>query len=558
MSQSQSAATAPLVEIENIDIRLPEGGERELAVRNATLSIARGEVLCVVGESGSGKSVLASAIAGLLPGNGLRVERGNLRFAGEDVLSLNETALRRLRGARIGYIFQEPMTALNPLLTIGRQIAEALTAHGHPAPPERIAELLAAMRLPDPGTLGRRYPHELSGGQRQRVAIAIAMACGPDLLIADEPTTALDVTTQAEILRLILDLRARHGLAVLFITHDFGVVQDIADRIVVMQAGEIVEQGNAEQLLAAPAHPYTQRLLAAVPKLEARRPPLPSGLPPVLELEGIDKTHFSRRRFLGPARPATQALRSVDLTLRVGETVALVGESGSGKSTLGQVITGLVERDAGTFRLSGEAIGRARELFTRERRPAVQMVFQDPQSSLNPRHSIRRILTEPVLQAGLSREEAESRMAELLLRVGLDPSSADRKPHAFSGGQRQRIGLARALMPKPRLLVADEPVSALDVSVQAQVLDLLAELQRDLGLAMVFITHDLRVAARVADRIAVMQHGLIVEEAATADLLLAPQSVYARALVAAVPGRNREMESAANNASRILEEMPHD
>ncbi|MQB45887.1 ABC transporter ATP-binding protein [Rhizobium sp. ICMP 5592] len=558
MSQSRSAATAPLVEIENIDIRLPEGGERELAVHDATLSIARSEVLCIVGESGSGKSVLASAIAGLLPGNGLQVDRGNLRFAGKDMLSLNETALRRLRGARIGYIFQEPMTALNPLLTIGRQIAEALEAHGHPAPPERIEELLAAMQLPDPGMLRRRYPHELSGGQRQRVAIAIAMACGPDLLIADEPTTALDVTTQAEILRLILDLRARRGLAVLFITHDFAVVRDIADRIVVMQSGKIVEQGNAEELLGAPSHPYTRRLLAAVPKLEARRSPFASDLPVVLELEGIHKTHFARRRLLGPARPATLALRGVDLTLRIGETVALLGESGSGKSTLGQVITGLVERDAGTFRLSGEAIGRARDLFTRERRPAVQMVFQDPQSSLNPRHSIRRILTEAVLQAGLSKEEAETRMAELLVRVGLDPSSADRKPHAFSGGQRQRIGLARALMPRPQLLVADEPVSALDVSVQAQVLDLLAELQRDLGLAMLFITHDLRVAARVADRIAVMQHGIIVEEAATTDLLLTPHSTYARALIAAVPGRNGETEPVANSSLRILEETPHD
>lgn len=414
------------------------------------------------------------------------------------------------------------------------------------------------MQLPEPETIGRRYPHELSGGQRQRVAIAIAVACGPDLLIADEPTTALDVTTQAEILRLILDLRARTGLAVLFITHDFGVVRDIADHIVVMQKGEVVEQGDAAKVLRTPTHPYTRRLLAAVPALESHRSTLPSDLPVVLELEGITKTHFVRRRLLGSTRPATQALRGVDLTLRAGETVALVGESGSGKSTLGQIIAGLVERDAGIFRLSGETIGRSRDLFTRERRPAVQMVFQDPRSSLNPRHSIRRILTEPLRQASVSKAEADRRMEELLFRVGLDPSSADRKPHAFSGGQRQRIGLARALMLGPRLLVADEPVSALDVSIQAQVLDLLAELQRGLGLAMLFITHDLRVAARVADRIAVMHQGLIVEQAPTADLLLAPQSAYARVLIAAIPGRTVDPVPAANNPDFILEEIRHD
>lgn len=531
---------SPLVSIDGLDVALPAGSDRPLAVSGASISIGRGEVVCIVGESGSGKSVLASAIAGLLPGDALRVTNGRLHFDGQDVLALNEAQLRKLRGARIGYIFQEPMTALNPLLTVGRQVAEALEAHGHPAPSETISELLAAMQLPEPQTIGRRYPHELSGGQRQRVAIAIAMACGPDLLIADEPTTALDVTTQAEILKLILDLRARHGLAVLFITHDFGVVREIADRVVVMQNGEIVEDGDAARLLNAPQDPYTRRLLDAVPRLDAAKRP-PAGFRPVLlKLDGIRKTHAARRRLFGTAGRSVAALNGVDLVLREGETLALVGESGSGKSTLGQVIVGLLERDAGRFELSGNEIGQARDLFTPARRSTVQMVFQDPQSSLNPRHSIRRILTEPVLQAGIGNAAAEARMAELLARVGLDASAADRKPHAFSGGQRQRIGLARALMQQPKLLIADEPVSALDVSVQAQVLDLLAELQRDLGLAMVFITHDLRVAAKVANRIAVMQHGMIIEEGATADLLHRPRSTYARALLAAIPGRAHE------------------
>ena len=528
----------PLVQIKGLDIALPTGADRELAVIDATLTLERGEILCVVGESGSGKSVLASAIAGLLPGEVLRVVRGNLHFDGQDVLRTNEAGLRRLRGARIGYIFQEPMTALNPLLTIGHQLAEALQAHGHPAPPAKIAALLASMKLPEPATLGKRYPHELSGGQRQRIAIAMAMACKPDLLIADEPTTALDVTTQAEILRLILELRAQYGLAVMFITHDFGVVREIADCVIVMQHGRIVEEGPASLLLSAPCHEYTQRLLASVPRPEASRPvPAPDN-PIVLQLKGGEKTHAGRRRLWGEPRKATHALRGIDLTLREGETVALVGESGSGKSTLGQIMTGLIERDAGEFLLDHKPIARARDLFTRTLRPQVQMVFQDPQSSLNPRHSIRRILTEPVLQLGVSRAEAESRMAELLTRVGLSPAVAERRPHAFSGGQRQRIGLARALMLQPRLLVADEPVSALDVSVQAQVLELLEELQRELGLSMLFITHDLRVAAQVADRIVVIQSGRIVEVADTATLLHQPRSDYARALLAAIPGKH--------------------
>jgi len=525
-----------LVSIKNLDIALPKGADRPLAVSNATLAIERGEVVCIVGESGSGKSVLASAIAGLLPSDALRVVNGSLTFDGENVLALNEVQLRRLRGARIGYVFQEPMTALNPLLTVGRQVRETLQAHGYAGSAEEISSLFASMHLPKPEKIGQRYPHELSGGQRQRVAIAMAIACKPELLIADEPTTALDVTTQSEILKLFLELRAERDLGILFITHDFGVVRDIADRIIVMQNGEIVEAGTAAELLAAPKHPYTRRLLAAVPDLSPAPHRRPVEAPIILELSGIRKRHETPRRFLRSAREAVPALDGVDLVLRQGETLALVGESGSGKSTLGQIITGLLERDEGRLELISEEISRAGDLFARERRPLVQMVFQDPQSSLNPRHSIRRILTEAVINCGLNRHAAEARMVELLRRVGIDPNAAERKPHAFSGGQRQRIAMARALMSQPRLLVADEPVSALDVSIQAQVLELLSELQRDLGLSVLFITHDLRVAASISDTIAVMQGGKIIEVAPAAQIIRNPKSMYARKLIASVPG----------------------
>ena len=533
MTQSHT----PLVAIENLTVALPRGSDRSFAVSNATLSIERGEVVCIVGESGSGKSVLASTIAGLLPAETLTVTNGSVTFDGENVLALNEARMRRIRGARIGYVFQEPMTALNPLLTVGRQVRETLRAHGRAGSAKEIASLFASMHLPDPERVGQRYPHELSGGQRQRVAIAMAIACEPELLIADEPTTALDVTTQSEILKLVLDLRARRGLAVLFITHDFGVVRDIADRVVVMQDGHIVEAGRTGDLLAAPEHPYTRRLLASVPDLQSTPRRRAVDAPVILKLTDIRKEHRGTRRPFSRGRETVRALDGVDLTLRQGETLALVGESGSGKSTLGQIIAGLLERDHGGFTLEGDDIVRSKDLFAGERRPLIQMVFQDPQSSLNPRHTIRRALTEAAIISGLSRQAAEARMAELLGRVGLDAAAADRMPHAFSGGQRQRIALARALMLQPKLLVADEPVSALDVSVQAQVLRLLCELQRDLGLAMLFITHDLRVAATISDRIAVMHSGKIVEIGPADQIINNARSAYARKLIASIPGK---------------------
>ncbi|HWK63554.1 MAG TPA: ABC transporter ATP-binding protein [Rhizobiaceae bacterium] len=544
-----------LVEIENLSIALPDDADRHLAVEHVSLRVDRGEVLCLVGESGSGKSVLAAAIAGLLPPKQLRVTAGNIRFDGVDVTRFSEASFRRLRGKRIGFIFQEPMSALNPVLTVGRQIEEALAAHAdddRTGRSARVLELVRATRLPDPENIVHRYPHQLSGGQRQRVMIAMAIANEPDLLIADEPTTALDVTTQAEILRLILDIRQRLGLAVLFITHDFGVVADIADRVAVMKEGCIIETGAASAVLEQPRDSYTRRLIEAVPVLRADVAGKSAAGDPLLSVEGLVKTYRERR---APWRRATSQARALDgagLTIGRGETVALVGESGSGKTTLGQCIVGLADWDAGNIRFDGREVGgTARE---RALRPRIQMVFQDPFASLNPRHRVRRILTEAAIVNGLPRKDAEKRMLGLLSRVGLDAAAAERFPHAFSGGQRQRIGLARALMLQPDLLVADEPVSALDVSIQAQILDLLAEIRRDLGLSMLFITHDLRVASAVADRIVVMQNGRIAEDGTPDQVLSRPRSAYARALLAAVPGLG--WESRRQRVGRAAAEYP--
>jgi peptide/nickel transport system ATP-binding protein len=533
--------------IRDLTIALPSGSDRACALDKLNLRIGRGEIVCLVGESGSGKSVLGGAISGLLPRDTLAITAGSVRFDGTELTTLPERAFRLLRGKRIGMIFQEPMTALNPVLRVGDQIDEVLKAHGTLDRKQRLArilELARAIRLPNPEELLRRFPHQLSGGQRQRVMIAIAIANEPDLLIADEPTTALDVTTQAEILKLILDIRARLGLAVLFITHDFGVVSEIADRVAVLEKGVLVEEGPAHQVLGKPRHAYTRRLIAAVPRLDTALRPRPAATETLLVATAVSRTYPGRRSLFGGRHAATPALDGVSLTIGRSETVALVGESGSGKTTLGHCIAGLMEWDGGEIRYENHDlrnIGRDRGLRSR-----IQMVFQDPYGSLNPRHRIRRALTEAPITQGLPRKQAEQRMFDLLERVGLDPTAADRFPHAFSGGQRQRLGLARALMTNPSLLVADEPVSALDVSIQAQVLDLLAELRNELGLAMLFITHDLRVASALADRIAVMQSGRIVEIGRPDQILSAPRSAYARKLLGSIPGLSAEQYLAAS------------
>jgi peptide/nickel transport system ATP-binding protein len=536
----------PVLAIEYLTIALPRGADRPLAVDDLSLSIGAGETLCIVGESGSGKSITAHAAMGLLP-PAVRPTGGSVRLAGRDLLALSPDAMRGVRGREIGMIFQEPMTSLNPVMRVEDQVMETFEAHGALSPADRRARVLALIEevgLPDPPAIARAYPHELSGGQRQRVMIAMALALEPKLLIADEPTTALDVTTQAQILKLIDNLRKRHGTAVMFITHDFGVVADIADRIVVMQDGRAVEQGARDEVLGNPQHAYTRKLLAAVPSLTPAARPLPAAGEPALTVDGLSKTYRKRAGWFGAVREV-KAARDVSFAIRPGETLGLVGESGSGKSTVARLCLRLIEPDDGTIRIEGRSVERLSPAAFRPQRKRIQMVFQDPYASLNPRHTVGRIIAQGPMAHGENRRAALDRAGALLARVGLPPQAIDRYPHEFSGGQRQRIGIARALALEPKVLVADEPVSALDVSVQAQILDLIRELQASLGLAILFVTHDLRVAAQLCHRVAVMRQGRIVELAETVALFASPQDDYTRSLLAAVPGRRAFDDSAA-------------
>jgi len=521
-----------LLSVEGLTVALPAGGDRAHAVSDIGFTLDTGEILCIVGESGSGKSISSAAIMGLLP-HGLRAS-GRILFEGVDLLGCTPAQMRRLRGRRVGMIFQEPMTALNPVMRVGAQIAEVLEVHGEPDR-GRVRSLMEQVNLPDPPRILRAYPHALSGGQRQRVMIAMALALEPAVLIADEPTTALAVTTQMPILRLIREIQTRRGTGVLFITHDFGVVAEIADRVVVMQHGHIVEQGRAADILAKPTHPYTQALIAAIPRRHAApRPPATGAL--VLEMAGVTKTY--RRSGGWFSRSAgVKAVDRADLVLRRGETLGLVGESGSGKSTLARTILKLVQPSAGVIRFQGTDLRPLSRSALKPFRKRVQMVFQDPYASLNPRRRVGDIIAEGPIAHGASREDARAAAKKLLALVQLDPGADRRFPHEFSGGQRQRIGIARALALEPELLIADEPVSALDVSVQAQILDLLEELRSRLGLTMLFITHDLRVAAQICDRVAVMQKGVIVEQGLTTEIFGDPKHAYTQSLLAALPGR---------------------
>jgi peptide/nickel transport system ATP-binding protein len=525
-----------LLSVEGLTVGLPAGGDRPHAVEDVTLRVDAGEILCVVGESGSGKSITANAVMGLLP-KGLPVKAGRIAFEGQDLLALSPEGMRRLRGARLAMIFQEPMTALNPVMRVGEQIAEAMRVHGAGGDAaRRVPELLAAVNLPDPAATARSYPFRLSGGQRQRVMIAMALALEPSLLIADEPTTALDVTTQMQILRLIREIQSRRGTGVMFITHDFGVVAEIADRVAVMQHGRIVEQGPAAEVLNRPQHPYTRALIAAVPHGAAAAAPPPADAPLVLEAKGVEKTYRRPGGWFGP-RPVVRAVHDADFVLRKGETLGLVGESGSGKSTLARCVVRLVEPEKGEILFEGADLRPLSRGAWKPYRKKIQMVFQDPFASLNPRRRVGEIIAEGPITHGTPREAALRRARELLALVQLDAGAMDRYPHEFSGGQRQRIGIARALAMEPELLIADEPVSALDVSVQAQVLALLAGIRARLGLTMLFITHDLRVAAQVCDRIAVMQRGAIVEQGPTAEVFGNPQHPYTQQLLDSIPGR---------------------
>ena len=503
-----------------------------------SIKVAKGETLCVVGESGSGKSVTSLTTMGLLPKNALQPVSGSIKLVGEELLTASDRRLRQLRATTMAMIFQEPMTALNPVVPVGKQIDEVLRAHTSldgRARRRRILDMMEQVRLPDVERIFRSYPHRLSGGQRQRIMIAMALVLEPKLLIADEPTTALDVTTQKQILTLIRDLQRDHGTAVLFITHDMGVVAEIADRVAVMRQGRLVETGALDTILRKPTMDYTRNLLAAVPSLIPRAARPETKDPVVLEANELGKIYRERSLF-GRAREVVAA-EKVNLTLRKGRTLGIVGESGSGKSTVARCIVRLIDPTSGGVRLAGHEISILSRRLLQPHRKRIQIVFQDPYRSLNPRLSIGESIAEGPINYGMPRGQAMARARELLELVGLPVDSISRFPHQFSGGQRQRIAIARARALDPDVLVADEAVSALDVSVQAQVLDLLDEIQRRLGIAILFITHDLRVAAQICDEVVVMQKGRIVEQGPAGDVLTKPKEAYTRALLEAAPGR---------------------
>jgi peptide/nickel transport system ATP-binding protein len=539
------ATGQPILEVTDLTIALPAGSDRAAAVRKVSFSVGRGEILCLVGESGSGKSVIAQGVMGLLPKT-LPVTAGRIVLQGEDITHAPRSRLRELRATRMAMIFQEPMTALNPVMTCGDQIDEVLREHTPLSPTQRREKVLGIVRevlLPDPERMLASYPHQLSGGQRQRIMIAMALVLEPVLLIADEPTTALDVTTQAQILKLVLDLQAKHGTGVLFITHDFGVVAEVAQRVAVLRLGDLVELGPKHAVLQQPQHAYTRMLMAAVPTLQLKERPSNPDAPVVLSVKGLAKTYDDKSWF--GKRRTVHAAVDVDFEIRRGQTLGIVGESGSGKSTVARCIVRLIDPSGGSVLLGSGADGQGggtdiammNAATLRPLRKRVQIVFQDPYRSLNPRRSVEAALIEGPMNYGMARAAALAKAEDLLKLVRMDASALQRYPHQFSGGQRQRICIARALMMEPELLIADEAVSALDVSVQAQVLQLFEEIRARLNLAMLFITHDLRVASQVCDQLAVMSQGRVVEYGPAHQVFGAPRHEYTRALFAAAPGR---------------------
>jgi len=542
----------PILSIKNLQIALPQAHERPFAIKNLSLDIDRAEIFCLVGESGSGKSLTASAVMGLLPDRTVRVTGGSIEFDGRDLLACDERELRNLRGNRLAMIFQEPMSALNPQKHIGWQIDEVLRQHTNlhkSARQQKVLDILHDVHIPDPQATYHAYPHQISGGQRQRVMIAMALVLEPQLIIADEPTTALDVTTQAQILHLIKEMRERHQTSILFITHDFGVVAEIADRVGVLRLGEMVEQGQAHTILYRPRHPYTRTLIAAVPSLDP--PHQDNGHtegghtgghiatePPILRISNLRKTYRQRGGIFSRHRPAVAAVKNISFTLKREETLGIVGESGSGKSTLARLVTLLLPSDEGEIEYQGRNLRTASGQTIRQLRQDIQIVFQDPMASLNPRKRVIDLIAQGPIVHGTSKSEAHAEARRLLEMVELPQSAAMRFPHEFSGGQRQRIGIARALALRPKILVADEPVSALDVSVQEQVLNLLIEMKKSLSLSMLFVTHDLRVAAQICDRVIVMSRGEIAEAGSTHSVYNNPQADYTRQLLNSIPGKD--------------------
>lgn len=558
----------PVLAVHNLTIAFGGGADRNTAVDDLSYTLNRAETLAIVGESGSGKSVSSLALLGLLPQRTATIESGRAMFEGRDLLALSEDEKRSVRGDRITMIFQEPMTSLTPVLRVGLQLTEPLIEHkgmSRRAAAIRAREMLELVGLDDPTRRMRQYPHELSGGMRQRVMIAMAMAGDPAVLIADEPTTALDVTIQAQILDLMQSLRKRFATSMILITHDMGVVAEMADRVVVMNRGTKVEEGRVEDIFARPRKPYTQQLLASVLRLGARASaPAPRRMvdEPVstegslLQADGLSKKFHDRAWFFGKGHVAASAMDDVSFSLRRGETLALVGESGSGKSTTGRAILRLIEVDAGRIEIEGRDIRALSATGLRRERGRMQMIFQDPFASLNPRMSAGRLVAEPMIIHGIARgSELEDRVEALFRRVGLEGEHIRRYPHEFSGGQRQRLCIARALGVGPSLMVADEPTSALDVSVQAKVLELMLELQQTLGLAFLFISHDMAVVEEVAHRVAVMRQGRIVEIGPRQRVLGDPRHPYTRTLLAAVPAADPNRKRGAL-PSLDLERVP--
>ena len=525
----------PILEIKNLSIELPRGADRRFAVEDVSLTLNRGEILCVVGESGSGKSVMTSAIMNDVPPR-LPISQGEVLIDGVDMLKLSNAELNEIRGARISMIYQEPMAALHPAIKIGPQVDEVFALHRlEIASDERKAEtlkLLAQMKLPTPPRIYDSYPHQVSGGQCQRIVIAMALACKPDVLIADEPTTALDVTTQAEILRLINDLKEVYNNATIFITHDFGVVADVADRVAVMCWGKLIEEGPKEQIMMNPKEPNTQLLEDAMPLLETTRSPDQGrNDSPVVQVQALHKVYSSGKK-------QVHALKDASFVLRAGETLGVVGESGSGKSTLAKTLIRLEEATEGAVVIKEEDfLGLTGEDLVKARKN-IQMIFQDPFGSLNPSQSVEFMITRGLYLQGLTSSEARQRAIELLEQVGLGQAAMRRKPRNFSGGQRQRIGIARALAMEPDVVIADESVSALDLSVQKQVLRLMNDLQSKYKMAIIFITHDLRVAAQISDYITVMEKGVMVEFGPAEDVFANPKHPYTKKLLEAAPGRD--------------------
>ncbi|SCY53606.1 peptide/nickel transport system ATP-binding protein [Streptomyces sp. 136MFCol5.1] len=557
-----------LVEVSDLTISF-DGADGARAVDGLSFTLEEGAALGVVGESGSGKSASAYALLGLHRGTGARVG-GSIRVAGVDVQAADDAELRALRGAKAAMVFQDPLSSLDPYYAVGDQIAEVYRVHTRAsgrAARARAVDVLDRVGIPDAVRRSRSRPHEFSGGMRQRALIAMALACEPRLLIADEPTTALDVTVQAQILDLLHSLRRETGMGLLLVTHDVGVAAESVDEVLVMQSGREVERGPVAEVLGAPRQPYTRELLAAVPRVDAKRPePVPAarvaddGDPrPDSAVSRVARTGeplleaIDLRREFGRGRNRVTAVDGVSLTVHPGETLGIVGESGSGKTTLGRMLVRLLDPTAGRLHYRGTEIGSLSDKALRPHRRELQMVFQDPVASLNPRRSIGESVADPLRAAGaLDDPRIRARVQELLERVGLDPDRYDRYPHEFSGGQRQRVGIARALAADPRLIVCDEPVSALDVTTQAQVTALLAELQRELGLGLVFIAHDLAVVRQVSDRVAVMRQGRIVEQGSVDEVYGAPQDPYTRQLLAAVPALDPALAAVRRTARKEL------